>query len=81
MRLRSDCDICSDLSLSSVLSRSLVGRQLGINAAGMGLVFCVVPIVGLFFKPLMGGLADKYEVTCRLLVRCGVSGTEPRDSS
>ena len=40
---------------------------MGINARGMGLIFCAVPIVGLLFKPLMGGLADKYGA--RLVLR------------
>ena len=37
-----------------------MGRQLGLTAGGLGLIFSAVPIVGLAFKPLMGGLADKY---------------------
>ena len=39
--------------------RSLVGRQLGITAQSMGLVFCAVPIAGIIIKPLLGGVADK----------------------
>ena len=41
------------------LLRSLVGRQLGITAQSMGLVFCAVPIAGIIIKPLLGGVADK----------------------
>ena len=41
------------------LCRSLIGRQLGIRAHSMGLVFCSVPIAGIIIKPFLGGVADK----------------------
>ena len=40
--------------------RSLIGRQLGITANSMGMVFFAVPVAGIFIKPFLGGIADKY---------------------
>ena len=47
------------MALICLFLRSLVGRQLGITAHSMGLVFCAVPIAGIIIKPLLGGVADK----------------------
>ena len=47
---------------------SLVGRQLGVNPASMGVIFALMPCVGLVLKPLLGGIADKYGAKKRVLM-------------
>ena len=47
---------------------SLVGRQLGVNPASMGVIFALMPCVGLVLKPLLGGVADKYGAKKRVLM-------------
>ena len=47
---------------------SLIGRQLGVNPASMGIIFALMPCVGLVLKPLLGGIADKYGAKKRVLV-------------
>ena len=47
---------------------SLVGRQLGVSPASIGLTFLLMPLAGLVIKPLLGGLADKYGAKKRVLM-------------
>ena len=47
---------------------SLIGRQLGVNPASMGVVFALMPFAGLVLKPLLGGIADKYGAKKRVLM-------------
>lgn len=47
---------------------SLLGRQLGVNPASMGVIFAIMPCAGLVLKPLLSGIADKYGAKKRVLM-------------
>ena len=47
---------------------SLIGRQLGVKPASMGVIFALMPCAGLVLKPLLGGIADKYGAKKKVLM-------------
>lgn len=37
-------------------------RQLGVSQVGVGVMYTVLPFIGLLFKPLCGAIADKFKI-------------------
>ena len=44
---------------NSSFCRSVIGRQLGVTPAGMGLIIPIIWVCGIIVRTLLSGLADK----------------------
>jgi len=47
---------------------SLVGKQLGVTPDGMGCIFAVIPLLGIFLKPFLSGIADRHGMKKKIMM-------------